>query len=210
MCWSVKVILNWPDCRNARDLGGLLTADGRGIRSGALLRSDNHDRLTPQGVQMIRDGGVSRILDLRWEWEAQKYRSPFADDPIYRNLPLITEEHDQHSSLLDEYCLRVDQSQAFIAAAFAAIADAPPGGVLLHCHAGQDRTGILTALALLVAGVPAEVVASDYALTEGCSPQVMLGTIAHLEDRFGGVEQYLLDGGVTEDQLQAVRTRLLE
>jgi protein tyrosine/serine phosphatase len=38
-------------------------------------------------------------------------------------------------------------------------------GVLVHCSAGKDRTGILCALVLLYAGVSAENVASEYELT---------------------------------------------
>ncbi len=35
----------------------------------------------------------------------------------------------------------------------------------MHCSAGKDRTGILCALILLLAGVPDEAVADEYALT---------------------------------------------
>ncbi|WP_203910667.1 tyrosine-protein phosphatase [Rhizocola hellebori] len=64
----------WPDCVNARDLGGLPTATGGRTRMGALFRSDNHNRLTPQGIRAITESGVSRILDLRWNWEARRGR----------------------------------------------------------------------------------------------------------------------------------------
>src|SRR5438132_7958171 len=42
---------------------------------------------------------------------------------------------------------------------------APRGGVLVHCHVGRDRTGMVCALALSVAGVPAAAIAEDYALS---------------------------------------------
>ena len=45
--------LDWPDCRNARDLGGLPTTDGRVIRTGALIRSDCLQFLTPEGVDIV-------------------------------------------------------------------------------------------------------------------------------------------------------------
>ena len=201
-------ILSWPDCRNARDLGGLATADGRSIRPGALTRSDNHDRLTPQGIQAIRSSGLSRILDLRWNWEILKYPSPFAGDPLYRNVPLA-EGEDEGDSLSDTYRLIVDHSRRSIATAFQALAQAPDGGVLVHCHSGKDRTGILVALALLIAAVPNDTIAVDYARTDGCTPQTMLDTMSHVERQYGGAASYLLDGGATLDDLQAVRSRLL-
>ena len=47
----------------------------------------------------------------------------------------------------------------------AAVADARPGGVLIHCYAGKDRTGMSVALLLSLAGVSDEDIADDYALT---------------------------------------------
>jgi len=55
--------LDWPDCHNARDLGGLRTADGQTVRRRALIRSDRLDRLTEAGVAAVRAHGVS-IIDL--------------------------------------------------------------------------------------------------------------------------------------------------
>jgi hypothetical protein len=59
-------VLDWPGCRNVRDLGGLSTTDGGRTRYGALIRSDSHFRLTREGIAVVRAAGVSRILDLRW------------------------------------------------------------------------------------------------------------------------------------------------
>ena len=47
------------------------------------------------------------------------------------------------------------------------MATAPPGGVLVYCHAGKDRTGLVTALVLAVAGVPVATIAADYAASDG-------------------------------------------
>jgi protein-tyrosine phosphatase len=201
--------ISWPDCRNARDLGGLPTVDGRRIHPVALLRSDNHDRLTPQGIRAIRESGVSRVLDLRWEWECARYPSPLADDPSYRNVPLLDEATQGGATEPDTYRLMIDHSRQSVAAAFQAIADAPPGGVVVHCHSGRDRTGILVALTLTVAGVAADVAAADYALTDGCAPQTMLDTLTHLEYRHGGAAAYLLAAGVSPSHIEAVQVRLL-
>ncbi|MER6665691.1 tyrosine-protein phosphatase [Amycolatopsis japonica] len=68
---------------------------------------------------------------------------------------------------------------------------------------------MLVALALSVAGVPASAIAEDYALTEGCSGDTILRTLAHLETRHGGAFDYLTKGGATRTQLSQVRDRLL-
>jgi protein-tyrosine phosphatase len=103
----------------------------------------------------------------------------------------------------------VDASRDRLAAALIAIAEAPPGGVVLHCHAGRDRTGVVVALALHLAGVSAESIATDYALSDNCSPATMVNTLTHLAVEYGGIAGYLIGSGMTPAQLAAIRARLI-
>ena len=203
------MILDWPACRNARDLGGLPTRDGGRIRGGALLRSDHHTGLTPASVEAVRAAGVTRVIDLRWAHELARNPSPFAGDPIYLHLPLLMDEID-YDFPPDSYAPLLDHNPQRVAAGFRAIAEAPPGGVVVHCHSGRDRTGVLVALALSVAGVAPEAIAEDYALTEDSPAINMLNTLAYAEQRYGGVGPYLLGIGVEQRHLDAVRERLRE
>ena len=200
--------LRWPDLCNARDLGGIATAGGGRIRERSLVRTDNHDRLDPAGLTAVRSYGVSRIIDLRWAWEAAKYPSPLAADDRYRLVPACFDPTGDEDIPSDSYRLMVDASRNRLAAALAAIAEAPPGAVVLHCHAGRDRTGLVAALALRLAGASVDSIATDYALSEGSIPATMVNTLAHLEVKYGGVAEYLIGSGVTPAQLAAVRTRL--
>ena len=52
-----------------------------------------------------------------------------------------------------------------LVAALRALAEAGPGASVVHCAAGKDRTGVVVALVLAVAGVPHEEIVADYALT---------------------------------------------
>jgi protein-tyrosine phosphatase len=203
------VILDWPACRNARDLGGLPTMDGGGIREGALLRSDHHTAMTPADVAAVRAARVSRIVDLRRPAELAELPSPFAGDPIYTHVSMLMDVID-YEYPADSYGPLLDHNKERVAAAFRAIAEAPPGGVLVHCRGGRDRTGTLVALALTVAGVGPEVVAEDYACSEDCPAGTMINTLAHAEQVYGGVENYLLGIGVEQRHLDAVRERLRE
>jgi SAM-dependent methyltransferase len=203
------VILDWPACRNARDLGGLPTQDGGRIRAGALLRSDDHAGMTTATVSAVRAAGVSRVVDLRRPRELAQRPSPFAGDPIYVHAPVLRDKID-YEFPDDSYGPLLDHNKERVAAAFRAIAEAPPGGVVVHCRSGRDRTGTLVALALTVAGVGPEVVAEDYALTENSPAVNMLNTLLHAEQRYGGVESYLRGIGVEQRHLDAVRERLRE
>lgn len=51
------------------------------------------------------------------------------------------------------------------AAALAAIAEAPPGGVVFHCVKGSDRTGMIAACLLRLLDVPVDQIVADYLLT---------------------------------------------
>ena len=200
--------LRWPDLRNARDLGGIATVGGGQIRERTLIRTDNHNRLDPAGRAAIRAYGVSRIVDLRWEWEASKYPSPMAADERYRLVPACFDPTGDEDIPPDSYRLMVDASRDRLAAALTAIAEAPPGGVVLHCHAGRDRTGVVVALALHLAGASAESIANDYALSDNSTPATMANTLAHLTAVYGGVAEYLTGSGMTPAQLAAIRARL--
>ncbi|WP_020580080.1 tyrosine-protein phosphatase [Actinopolymorpha alba] len=228
----------WPNCLNVRDLGGLPTSDGRQISAGALIRSDNLTRLTEAGVKAVREAFVSRIVDVRSPQECAAYPSPFTNDPIHHNMPLSKpgDTYDPTLSIDQDYIVMLDRNPDLLAAAVGAIADAPPGGVVVHCHAGKDRAGNVVALALSLAGVGAESVAADYAILDDrmrnhfdeqlalindptersqlaesftARPETMLAVLKHLDDRYGGVEPYLRLGGLSDNQVNALKARLV-
>jgi protein-tyrosine phosphatase len=203
------LVVDWTGCRNFRDLGGLPTEDGGQVRANALLRSDAHDGLAAATIQAIRDGAVSRIVDLRWTWECERNPSPFVAHQVYRHVPMLSEVLE-YVPPPDSYGPMLDHNQQRIGAAFRTVADAPPGAVVVHCHAGRDRTGVLIALLLEVAGVQPQKIAEDYALSEDCSADTMLNTLAHLDHRYGGATSYLTTIGISGGTLHAVRGRLLE
>src|SRR5215210_5341774 len=175
--------LDWPGLVNARDLGGLPLEDGH-VREGALIRSESLTRLDQGGVEALREAGVSRVLDLRRPGESPDPH-PFADDETtYVNLP-VEDPADikRHAGpMVDLYLDMVDARPELFAAAVAAIADAPPGAVVVHCAGGKDRTGLVTALALSLAGAEKEVVAADYALTEERLEPLMREHLAKIVD----------------------------
>ncbi len=240
--------LRWDACYNVRDVGGYDLVDGARTRWGDLLRADNLCRLTGAGQAALVAHGVRTVIDLRSPSE-QTFPHPFADpaqhDGLVGYLPLpLLDERDSAGmaainadpSLLNLYTVIVDRYRARIGRAVAAVAEAPEGGVLIHCHAGKDRTGIVVALLLALAGVPAATIVADYALSDdllrplygipgavggpapirgdtaagqlSSPPEVMLATLAHIDERHGGVRAYLLGAGVTERQIELIQRRL--
>jgi protein tyrosine/serine phosphatase len=228
--------LHWPDCENVRDLGGTPTTDGRTIRPGALIRADTLHRLTPEGVAALRTAGVARVLDLRGADECKASPSPLAAEEIYRFQPIEVEQGYDHRSeptLVSVYLGSLRRNASYIAAAVGAIADAPDGAVVVHCGAGKDRTGMIVALALAVAGVSDDEIAADYAYTQVClqarldamldgaddpawvlewkgaAEPTIRAMLDHLDSEYGGTEAYLRAHGVTAAQIDALRQRLI-
>jgi hypothetical protein len=198
--------LDWPGCVNVRDLGGLPTPSGP-TADGVLIRSDDLTMLTPAGVAALRAAGVGRILDLRRFREIERAPGPFAGDPIYHHEPMI-EEVSSYVPPADTYGPMLEHNRDRIARAFRALAEAPPGAVVVHCFGGRDRTGVLVALALAVAGVEPAAIVADYALTAGTDPIAMRNTLARLDARYGGAEAYLAGAGISRRECASVRARL--
>ncbi|ULH13982.1 tyrosine-protein phosphatase (plasmid) [Deinococcus sp. KNUC1210] len=59
----------------------------------------------------------------------------------------------------------MEKSGAFVTV-FGALHDAPPGSILVPCHGGKDRTGLVVALTLELAGVGRAAIAADYVATD--------------------------------------------
>jgi protein-tyrosine phosphatase len=218
------------DRRRARDaLGG----------GGALRQPGRADR--------GRAGRAGRLrgADHRRPAELADDPNPFAEPGdhgiAYTNVSFIdpaAAPPDAVSTLAEDYLQMLDRYRQGVAEAMTAVASAPEGAVLIHCAAGKDRTGLISALLLGLAGVPAETIAADYAMTaellrprerewlEGLEPEeraereamlaryaptaeVMSAVLDGLAERFGGVEPYLLATGLGPDDLDRLRDRLV-
>jgi protein-tyrosine phosphatase len=237
--------LEWEGCLNARDLGGYATQDGRETRWGTVVRSDSPAALTDTGRAALADYGVRAIVDLRLPAELADDPNPFAEPGdhgiAYTNVSIIDPAAGfppDTVTLAENYLWSLERFSGLVAQAVEAVARAPEGAVLIHCAAGKDRTGLISALLLGLAGVPAETIAADYAMTAellwpreqawlaGLPPEeraeraammaryaptaeVMLAVLAGLTERFGGVEPYLLAAGVERDDLDRLRDRLV-
>ena len=234
---------------NTRDIGGYATRDGRQTRWGQLLRSDSLHRLTARDRDALQDYGLRTVIDLRRSAEMQRqvnvffgseevtyYHHNMAGDipmPERQGLPQL-EEVERRRWM---YSVVLDKREPEVCDTLRALA--APGALpaLVHCAGGADRTGIITALVLGIAGVPAETIAGDYALTarynlpryledhpeldaatytwqdfqrDTCPPGVMLGVLRDLDLRHCGVEGYALHAGVSPAEIEALREALVE
>jgi protein-tyrosine phosphatase len=237
-------LLPWDGCLNARDLGGYLTTDGMTTRWGAIVRSDSLAALTPAGQDALRAYGIRTIVDLRLSGELEEEPNPFAtagDHGItYVHRSFIggaIQLHDPFPTMAEAYIDGLGHNAAFIGKAVSSIATARDGGVLIHCHGGRDRTGLVCALLLALVGVPDDAIADDYALSDEClrprdeeflergpgdradreeelersrtRPEVMREVLSWLSTTHGDATAYLRHAGVTDHELALLRARLM-
>jgi protein-tyrosine phosphatase len=236
--------LDWPACLNARDLGGLGASDGGTTRFGAVVRSDHPSYLTDEGRQAVWDHGIRTVISLetdRLEPEsAARNNLPLAAQdswPGMTHMRLRIEDGDDaefmarwaESGLWTTplyFADALERWPARHAALVHHVARSRPGGVLIHCGRGCDRTGLATFVLLALAGVAPEDIAADYASSATrlasrepeYQQQLDDALTAHdtsVEEVFAklmtsvDVEDYLLAGGVTMPELTTVRQRLL-
>jgi protein-tyrosine phosphatase len=240
--------LTWDGCLNVRDLGGHRTQDGGETRYGAIVRADSIRQLTDAGWASAVDYGVRTVVDLRMDQELEA--DPPAELPVdvvhvsffdedeeaFAEVEAVaTAAPDYAAATREVYLVFLERFRRNVAAAIAAVARAPEGVVVVHCMGGKDRTGLVTAFLLHLAGVDDDQIAADYALSEerlqprheawlaeagteaererirrvAATPaESMVGVLEELQRRYGSIEAFLRTGGVTDEDLQLARERL--
>jgi protein-tyrosine phosphatase len=181
---------------NGRDLGGLVTADGRRVRDGVLLRAGALGRLTDGDVATLAGRKLACVIDLRDASEidaAPLDRLPSDPAPRVHHIPVFDPRHPLFtyvSAVLMGHDVAANApadgspgamiaiyrwlatdagARAAFAVAVRVIAEADGDPVLFHCSAGKDRTGWLSAVVLAILGVDRETVIADYLATNDYS-----------------------------------------
>jgi protein-tyrosine phosphatase len=226
---------------NLRDVGGYATDDGRVTRWGVLLRGDSLHKVAPDDVQMLTVYGLRTVIDLRRPTErlGETYALVETAGIRYHPISLITEMpgSDRPASLVDLYKGILDHSQAEIRRIVSILGEPGALPAVVHCTAGKDRTGMIVALLLGLAGVPVATIAADYALTGTyleagfykslreqviavgqdwdamqpfllCTEEMLFETWEYLQSQYGGARPYLEMAGVNPATLDAVRAAL--
>lgn len=155
-------------CNNLRDLGGYPVGQDKQTNWGVLLRSDLPAGLSNKDEQFFRDMGISTIIDLRSEEEANIHPCYFRnlDGFDYHHYHLMgdlnfTEDNDD--SVIAQSYFSMTKNPIYTKI-FKTLANAPEGA-LFHCTAGKDRTGTTAAILLMLAGVSTPDVVADYTIT---------------------------------------------
>ncbi len=172
---DANVMLSWPGGRNVRDLGGRTLRDGGTTPFGRVYRSAAPEHLTDEGWAQAKAAGVRTIVDLRnAPAETQRtehhpvIRPESLDGLVFVAAPTEDPEDAEFLQVcgpwLDHPRSWADNARlapARIAAVMRALANARTG-VLVHCAGGRDRTGMISAMLLDLAGATTQAIIDDY------------------------------------------------
>lgn len=231
---------------------------------GRFYRSDNLGLLTDRGLEDLRSLGVRTVLDLRRPSEVRAHppRTADSEDMSYFHYDLVgdvpevasrgttmeartLEDRNDDGSYVHPvdrivliYTYMLDNRHSPMRYVFSTCAEAAHQPVVFHCVAGQDRTGLVAAILLSLAGVGDDEIAEDYGRTADfnvtrfienglpdktglpifdaasyrgqlCPPEGMLGTLAHLRKHYGSAGDYLLRLGLPKESVEALRRGLI-
>jgi protein-tyrosine phosphatase len=239
--------LNLAGASNFRDLGGYPARDGRAVRWRQIFRSNHLGHLTETDIELLRSLGLKSAFDFRGTEERAAAMCGIEEIAVHslpieptvvaalrarraNGVPLSSA--DALDVMRDSYRSYVRHNTASFRALFAHLLEgrAP---LVIHCTAGKDRTGFACALILHVLGVPDDLIAEDYLLTNrfyrrdpyasSDLPDEVRQVLGSVEASFlaaaydaisadyGDLENYLGDGlGLGARQRAALEARYLE
>lgn len=237
--------LNLEGASNFRDLGGYVTRDGRTVRWRQIFRSNHLGHLTEADIAIVRELGVRSAFDFRGREERAAALCSLADITVH-SLPIeptvvaalrarlaagrLTAE-DALEIMRESYRNYVRLSTDSFRGLFAhLLEDRAP--LVIHCTAGKDRTGFACALILHALGVPDDVIAEDYLLTNqfyrrdpaagtdlphdvrdaigSVHASFLAAGFEAVQAGYGGLDGYLKDGlGIGESERADLQARYL-
>lgn len=222
---------NWGNSFNTRDLGYTQTIDGKYIKPLRFIRSDALHSVSEDIIEFLIKNNIRTVIDLRTENIANLNPNVFVADSRFScyNFPLSinAKPANSESDIIENYYHMIENDTA-IANIFRTMANSI-GGILFHCQEGKDRTGIISALLLLLAGVSDVDIYADYEISnvylyemiktaKAVLPDYLLrvkieymeNVLEYLKEKYNTVENYLLLKGLSEKEIHKLKSKLLD
>ena len=161
---------------NFRDLGGILTNDGKRISPGLLYRSGDLHSITDEDLKTLTQLGLAMIIDFRSPREIEKRPNreipgvkevkhlPIYDAPRDLAARYVEESNEEglKQLLIGEYERIILHYTAEYRQFLHEVVHNPNVPLVFHCSAGKDRTGLATIFLLTALGVGKEEILEDY------------------------------------------------
>ncbi len=173
---------------NFRDFGGHATSDGRRVRRGRLFRSELLLEMSERDLATLASLDIGLVCDLRSPGERRRMSNDWPKDAPFELLALdlgsglsavqpdkwsrkladpAFDSVRAHEALAENYRRMPESYVGDLRALFEHLVKPGARAVLVHCAAGKDRTGFVSAMLLAALGVPRQTIVQDYMATEG-------------------------------------------
>lgn len=201
---------------NFRDISSINPAIKKGIiyRSSALCLEKDKQKV----INFLKQKNIGTIIDLRAyrEYAVCQYSQIFFDnfeiidapfDPWQQSKEFI-EKYTYGSHINIAYRFFAIECKQSIKIVMDTILNTNRA-VVIHCHAGKDRTGVLVSLLHLLTQAPMEIVYTDYLASQMDTLKEYLQVFLDIVEDAGGVEQYLLSCGLTNEKINELKRKLI-
>ncbi len=189
------------------------------LRTRLVYRSDGLHRTDRAGADAVAGLGIRRVMDLRSIAEQDREGRFEHPDIETVSAPLVADNTEigrqfnrgGEDPLLGHYLAMLDDNPGEIARALAIVADSIAEGlpVVFHCTAGKDRTGLLAALLLELAGVPDDLIIDDFhASADGVEQMSKWYESERGETHAEKARQMGIDAAVAQHMMRADRSTM--
>jgi len=210
--------LPFENINNARDMGGIVTKDGRKIKAGKLYRTAGLHRATEKDLADLQKMNLGCIIDFRDEFERKMRPEPVIPGVVGVHLNPLPERASGggDSAARKAYFLKSpetffvriyhhlatsEDARAAYEGFFRAIFAQKGAPVLWHCTQGKDRTGVGALLLLTALGVEKETIIEDYLFSNGFFEEEYQRMAATVEPEHRQSYRYLFN--VTRENILA-------
>ncbi len=223
------------DTLNTRDIGGYIGYNNRRIKNDMIIRSDILRYIEEYDKEFLLRRNIIHQIDLRTEDVIKNIPSPLSCDSrfFYHSIPIkegSLKSLKPGTNISSLYMDMVSNTKAFHDI-FKIIASVEKG-IIINCTAGKDRTGVTIYLILSLLGVDVNVIKEDYLLSQRYIDEKLhkicdihsdfpkyLGEVKEeyfdgfhekFMKKYGDVESYLLSIGITKEEMDKIKERILE
>ncbi|NNU78130.1 tyrosine-protein phosphatase [Clostridium estertheticum] len=219
---------------NTRDLGGYPILSGKVTTYNVFLRSDLPSQVSDDDIKLLLSSNVTTIVDLRSDYEVQSKPCALKNNISFEYyhckvhgdgyLPKSVED------VPNSYFEMVDEKKTILN--IMRVLSEANGGILYHCTAGKDRTGVISALLLLLVGVSKIHILVDYQISQAylgsmlqqyckSNKNVDLNIITpkaeYMEkfldmflQKYSSVEEYFSIIGLNDSEVLRLKTKLIK
>lgn len=230
---AVDSVANFRDVAGSG--AGLAIADGGRMARGVVFRSGKLQGLSAADKRVLVSAGVTDIFDLRTDEVAKRSPDPAVGKAAYHLInvfavrsrvspfPASVRAAERERQQLNRDFVADAKQRQRIGLLLRDLADAP-GAVIIHCTEGKDRTGWVSAMLQLIAGVDRETIIAEYLISNERRAEIidrgvaqarkargrtvaeitrirlvvaesyLLAGLDEMESRYGDLHGYLTDG----------------